>query len=205
MGGIKDHYLEQEISKVTIYIVIGIFWGVSLFGIIYGFGIIIPTNVSWLWQGEDGDRVLLQEGWEYFRRAEWLWPVGRYKAYPYPFLNSIIFTDTLPLVSVPLKCIRNILPEMFQFWGMWLFVCFILQGVIASLILKCEKMDVHKTICAVPFFFLNVCFLNQSYNHFTNMGQWTILLGLYLYLNPVIRNAKPVNKLIDWGGYWPYR
>ena len=63
-------------NNKIIYILIGGIIGTLIFGFFFGYEIVIPTFTSWIWAGEEGDVVLVQSGWEFFRRAEWRWPIG---------------------------------------------------------------------------------------------------------------------------------
>lgn len=54
----------------------------------------------------------------------------------YPDQISIIFTDSIPCFAVIFKILSPVLPENFQYFGLWGMMCFILQGIIAARILK---------------------------------------------------------------------
>lgn len=169
-------------NKIT-YIMIGGIIGTLIFGFLFGYEIVIPTFTSWILTGEEGDLVLVQSGWEFFRRAEWRWPIGQYIAYPYPLINSIVYTDSLPLFAIPLKIFRSILPEKFQYWGIWCLFCYIMQGIMGMLIFKQKKVNLAGSIVALPFLFINLSLLLQSFLHFSLMGQWTILWALLIYFS----------------------
>ena len=70
-----------------------------------------PTNVAWL---EGGDPLQHYLGWAFYRNSPWTWPVGLNPLYGMEFSNSIVFTDSIPLLAIPFKAISQFLPYPFQ-------------------------------------------------------------------------------------------
>ena len=84
-----------------------------------------PTNTSWAFYGDWRQHWL---GWQFFREAPWTFPPALLPTLPYPVGTAIGFTDSNPLVSVLLKPFSPWLPAEAQFIGLWLALCFALQG-----------------------------------------------------------------------------
>ena len=99
--------------------------------LIYGTRVINPRNVEWilLKGGDMGQHYL---GWEFFRQSPWHFPIGLSSNISYPFLVSVIFTDSIPLWAVFFKIFSFILPNSFQYFGIYGLVCFILNGITYS-------------------------------------------------------------------------
>lgn len=194
--GFYKKYAERKL----LYVILGVLWGIIIFGIVYDFSVINPTNVDWIWQSGDGDRILAQEEWQFYRNSRLVWPIGQYEGYPYPLRNSVVISDIAPIFCIPLKLISFFLPQSFQYWGLYLCFSCIMQGVMASLILKCLNVDFLKSIFAIPLFLVNCTLLGESYNHWALMGQFVILWALYLIYNEELRNATYRIKLKNWAG-----
>ncbi len=156
--------------------------GAVIFLLIYGFSSLWPTNVSFLYNSTDADVFNHQLGFDFYRISPWQNPIGVQSYYPYPYESSVIFSDSIPLLAIFFKLISPILPEFFQYFGIWIFLCFILQGVAASLILRKLGIGYIKTMFCVPFFIINVPVLFRCFHHSALAGQWLILFAFLLIL-----------------------
>jgi hypothetical protein len=110
----------------------GLLVGLVFAGYLYGWGIVDVRNVGWLLNG--GDMMNHFLGWDFFRRDHWQWPPGANPTFGYVVGNSIVFSDSLPLLAIPLKAIRAVLPDPFQYQGLILFGNCMLNGCFAALL-----------------------------------------------------------------------
>ena len=62
-----------------------------------------------------------------FRRSAWTWPPGLSPDYGLQFSSSIVFSDSVPLLAIPLKLLSPLLPAVFQYTGWWVLVCLVLH------------------------------------------------------------------------------
>ena len=67
-----------------------------------------PTILD-LAQGVDPFKDYL--GWMFFRNSPWTFPIGLNPTYGLDFSNSIVFSDSIPLMAFLFKAIRFVLPE----------------------------------------------------------------------------------------------
>lgn len=143
---------------------------------LYGYRIIDSTNTDWLMTG--GDLTQHYLGWKAFRLGSWQFPIGLTDNLSYPARSSVIFTDSIPLLSVCFKALSPVLPHEFQFFGLYGLVCFILSGVLSSSILSrwCDRA-IPVLICSV-FFVTAPVMLFRMYLHTALASQWIILCGL---------------------------
>jgi hypothetical protein len=105
---------------------IPIFLGFVCFVIVCGLNVLNPTNEQWLLGGGDATQHYL--GWVFYRTGPWAWPLGLNPTYGIGLNNSIVFTDSIPLLAIPFKALAPILPETFQYFGWWALLCFVLQA-----------------------------------------------------------------------------
>ena len=108
--------------------------GAVSFLLIYGWNILNPSNIDWLFSG--GDLTQHYLGWVGYRNSDWTFPIGMMNQVTYPYNISIIFTDSIPLLAVFFKILSPLLPSQFQYFGLWGILCFILNGIISAKILK---------------------------------------------------------------------
>lgn len=97
-----------------------------------GFQSANPNNIAWL---QVGDPALHYLGWAFFREGPWTWPIGLNPNLGTHLASSIVYADSIPLLAFLLKPFSTILPEPFQYLGLFIFLCFILQAIFAWLLL----------------------------------------------------------------------
>ena len=99
----------------------------------YAFGahILPPSHTGWMLTGTIGpDPVQYWLGFTFFKRSPWMWPPGLNPAYGMELGSSIFYADAIPLLAFLFKALHPVL-EISQYWGLWLFACGALQGVLA--------------------------------------------------------------------------
>ena len=123
-----------------------------------GFEKFNPSNISWLFEARlDWSTHYL--GWGFFRDAPWQFPLGTINDYYYPIGTNIGFTDSIPLVAILLKSISFLLPENFQYFGMWLFLCMYLNGYYSLKIFEYFKINKIVSYALVVFILINPVFI----------------------------------------------
>ena len=74
----------------------GMIIGIVLFLAIYGYAPVLSTNVSFLYDSSDIDLMFHQFGFDFYRYLDWEHPIGRVDSYQYPYVSSIINSDSIP-------------------------------------------------------------------------------------------------------------
>lgn len=144
---------------------------------------ISPTNTSLVING-GGDYLQHYIGWQFFRNAPWSKHFLFMQNLNYPLGTSVIVTDSNPLFCLIFKIFRGVLPEQFQFNGIWLLSSYILIGVFAFLCgWKLTDGKPLPTFLAVGFALLNPVVMQRSMVHDTLTAHWLILAALWLLLN----------------------
>ena len=98
-----------------------------------------PLHTNWLFNVRDGnvDASANYLGWEFFRHDSLLqWPIGKISTVGPAGGSSVAMTDSLPLLAILFKPFTFWFDTPFQYFGIWIFVCFILQAVFASKLLS---------------------------------------------------------------------
>ncbi|MDR0453789.1 MAG: hypothetical protein LBH05_03135 [Deferribacteraceae bacterium] len=78
--------------------ILGVIFFIKLFGV----RILDFTNTDWLmggypWSDLPGHSI----GWELFRKSNWYFPIGLMDNIVYPFKETIVYTDSIPLFAFP--------------------------------------------------------------------------------------------------------
>lgn len=164
---------NQKITFVS-----GMLLGALCFLVIYGFRVLNPVYDDWLMSG--GDLTQHYLGWRFFRESEWLFPIGLMNTIAWPNEVAVIFTDSIPGMAVICKLLSPILPETFQYFGLWEILCFMLQGGFAAVLLNFSIKDLKKVLLGSVFFILAPVFVYRVFMHTALASEWLILWALYL-------------------------
>jgi hypothetical protein len=100
--------------------------GIFAFSLVVGWDVLNPEYVGWLMGRFDPIQHYL--GWDFFRRSEWTNPIGLSPTFGLDISSSIVYADSIPLMAIIFKIFDQILPVNFQYFGIWLLICFILQS-----------------------------------------------------------------------------
>ena len=161
---------------------IPIFMGVAAFIAVVGLGILNPRNVNWLLA--DFDMTLEYLGWAFYRYGPWTFPIGLNPHFGLDISSSIIYSNSMPLFAMVFKPFSGLLGEPFQFWGIWILLCFVLQAWIAWLILGLITNDLWIKIFATGLLLFSPPMFSQIGFHNSTIGHFPILVALYLILRP---------------------
>ena len=179
-------------SNFGIHNLIPIFLGISCFAIVCGFNAVNPWNEQWLFGGGDATQHYL--GWLFYRNSPWAWPPGLNLDYGLGLNNSIVFTDSIPLLAIPFKALSPLLPSTFQYLGLWAFICFVLQAWFAwKLVGLFTKNVLICSICTGLFIF-SVPMLSLFPENPALGSLFLILAALYLSL-------KENSKFPEWSWF----
>lgn len=174
--------LNDKNKRNTFCIISGALLGIITFLTIYGFYPLDVTNDSWLMVPYvEDDLSQHYAGWLYFRSSPWTWPLGFASDLAYPIGSSISFTDSLPFVSIFFKLLSPILPETFQFFGLWVLFSFAMQGISAALLTGLFIKNRAAIILSTAFFTTYPILVERAFRHSALTAQWFILFSFYLY------------------------
>lgn len=175
----------------------GIF-GLLFFGYLFGFSTINPTNDSWI-TGMSGDMTQHYLGWLYFRESAWQFPyIGHIDHLPLPSGTSIVFLDSIPLFALFFKLLNNILPQTFQYLGLFTALSFILQGIFSALILTRFTKKRWLILLGSVFFIISPLLIGRAFAHTALTAHWLILLAIFLLIYFHQRTIRLRHKLIAW-------
>lgn len=154
---------------------------VAAFFALGGSGILAPGNVGWLANSDLAQSYL---GWAFYRNEPWLWPPGANPAYGLEIASSVYYSDSIPLVAMFFKLLSPVLPAPFQYFGLWVLSCLMLQAWFAWKLAGLASRDWLFRSVAVLLLVLAPPMLNRLGGHLALVGHWPVLAGLYLCLRP---------------------
>ncbi len=175
-----------------------IFGAVICFMTVYGVKILNPLYDDWLLRG--GDLTQHYIGWEFFRMSEWKFPIGLMDTIAYPNDVSVIFTDSIPVFAVLFKLLSPFLPDTFQYFGLWGFLCFILQSVFSTKLLYYFTRNKIVACIGSLFFVMAPIFIARMFFHTALSSQWLLLLAWCLSLKYIDDETDIIRSCAAWGG-----
>lgn len=150
--------------------------GALMFVCMFGLAILNPSNTDWLMY--DGDLKQHFVGWEFFRESAWTFPIGMIEGLAYPYGLAVTFMDSIPLVAIPLKLLQGVLPEHFQYFGLWGLLCYMLQGGFAALILRHWTKNTVVAILGSVLFVASPIMFSRMFAHTALASHWLLLAGI---------------------------
>ena len=153
--------------------------GCIAFVVVVGAAAIRPDNIGWLRQGDPAEHYL---GWRFFKDAPWTIPPGTNPHYGLEIGSSIFYSDSIPLFAFLFKLFARWMPRDFQYIGLWIFLCFVLQSWFAWKLAGIVSDRISVRLCAAVMLVFAPPFLIRLVGHYSLLGQWTILAALYLNL-----------------------
>lgn len=150
-------------------------------------------NVSWLFLGPNSDETSAYLGWEFFRRSEWSIPLGQNRDFGLLPGTSITYSDSLPLFAIVSKVFKSLIVGEFQYFGIWLLLCFIFQSVFAARIIRLFRKNLYFEVFSSTLAVSTPFFLQRIPIHLALSGHFLILAAIYLILK-----FRKQFKILPW-------
>ena len=120
------------------------------------------------------------------------WPLGLNPNLGLDISSSIAFTDSIPLAAFIFKPFNFLLPATFQYLGLWILVCFILQVYLAARLLSHFLTDPIQIVLGAVFLALSPMLLyrlvHDGYGHIALVSHFLILGALNLYFTTKLKS-----------------
>ncbi len=171
---------------------------IVLISLSFGLWFITPQNVwpastEWL---RYGDMEFAQYMWEYFRRTSILqWPIAEVGSFGEGWGTIFPSTGGIVLLGLPFKVMSPLLPESFQYVGLWTLANFGLQGYFAERVFfRLGLQEFERILGAVSILIAPIFIFRIGMTHLDLSAHWLILASFAIYL----KESKPraFNKLL---------
>ncbi len=172
---------QKHISQRTLFAA-GCAMGAVVFLLIFTAAPLNFTDDSWLRTGfVEKDITQHYTGWLFFRESALSFPLGMADNFNYPYGSAVTFTDSIPLFAIFFRFIEVLLPETFQYFGLFSILSYMLQGGAAMLLLSLFTKKLPALFCGTALFLFSPVLLERTFRHTALSAQWLILFALYLY------------------------
>jgi hypothetical protein len=161
------------------------------FLIVVGPRVLVPTNVAWLGAGDLATHYL---GWSFFRNSPWTFPIGLNPTYGQEISNAILYSDSNPLMAFIFKPLGFLLPEPFQYFGIWLLACFCLQAWFGWKLVGLVTDSKNIQGIGAALFVFAPPFMVRLIGHLNLGGHFLVLAALYLVFSRSLKRRR-----LAWG------
>jgi hypothetical protein len=164
--------------------------GLLIFVYVTGGRILNPTSRDWLMIGDSATHYM---GWEFFRHTALLqWPLGLNPKFGLDISSAIAFTDSIPIGALILKPFSFLLPSTFQYLGIWILICFVLQTYLAARLLSHFLADQIQVALGSVFIALSPVLMyrlvHDGYGHIALVSHFLIFGALNLYFTKQVKS-----------------
>ena len=192
----KQNKLPAKGLRLRWMLLIWAAMGILCFLGIYG---TLPLNVSydrWLLNGYvEHDATQHYAGWLAFRDSAWHLPLGRMDGMGGAVLT---YTDSIPILGILCKLLSPLLPETFQYFGLYVLLCFVLQTVAGGLLIRLYTKELLPNLAGPLLFCLAPIMLERAFRHTALASHWLILFMIWFLLR-----ARREGKLSPFSGLMP--
>jgi hypothetical protein len=171
-------------------IVAGALFGGLFFLWIAGTRVIDPSQFEWLMKLDWRINFL---GWHLFRNDPWHLPPGIIDGYLAGEGTTIGLTDSVPLAAFLFKPLEAWLPTPFQYFGVWLLLCFVLQGAFGALLTRLWTRHPALQLGGAALFVLAPTLLIRV-GHPALTAHFVLLWALCAYFWPA---ASPLGSMLS--------
>ena len=172
---------RMQRPRVTWGDLLPFFLGILAFIMVVGPRALQPKNIAWLANGDPAQHYL---GWAFFRQSPWSFPLGLNSSYGLEFSSSLAYSDSIPLLAFIFKLFAALLPDTFQYFGLWLLACFMLQAWFGWKLVGLMSGHPLARLFATGLFVFAPPMIWRLHGHLSLVGHFTILAALYLCLGP---------------------
>lgn len=186
----------------------GALLGALVFVALYGVRVLDPTCVDWILNNPSPDPSQHYLGWAFFRQSEVHLPyLGANYSVVYPYRTSILFSDSIPLLALLGKLLSPILPNPFQYFGLWGLLCYMLQGGLAQAVLArlggvrpTQTVRCWATVAGAGILILFPAMTIRMFAHTALAANWLVLLALWLWLRKEPAPPRVLRTCLAWAG-----
>ena len=173
--------LRRVPSNRRLFLLLPMIIGVLAAVLVTGGAMLSPGNIVWLQHADLAQSYL---GWAFYRHDPWTLPFGATPSYGLEFHSSVYYSDSIPLLAMAFKPFASWLPQPFQYFGLWVALCFALQALFAWKLLSLATDNLAARVLGCVFFVIAPPMLVRLGGHMALVAQWALLAALYLYLRP---------------------
>lgn len=147
---------------------------VLLIAVRFGPEILFPWFTEWLPQ-MGGDIAAHYIGWFFYQQSPWTVPFGTIAHYAWPQATNVGYTDSIPLLAIPLRVLLGWVQTPFQYFGLWYLACYALGVFFAWRLLETAGVRDRVVLLAGSVMTGLTPFLLARWGHDALCAHWLVL------------------------------
>jgi hypothetical protein len=163
----------------TIQFLAHFFYALIIFHFSYNLIKLSSSNVDWILNQPEIDMYGQYIGWDFYRNAEWNWPITYFNNLLYPIGTVLPSIDCIPWLAIFFKFFTAFLPFKFQFFGIWTFLCLNLQGYFGFKTLQINGVNFIYSLLG-SLLMMTSPSLILRFGHFSLMAHWILLYAFLI-------------------------
>ena len=140
-------------------------------------------NVNWLYNVEEFQAY--QIAFEFYKNDIWRWPITSNPNYGINTNNNILLSDNVVFLNIFFKLISNFFTSNFQFFGIWIFICFFFQSFFSYKIFYFYTKNFKYSFLCSIFFIILPILIDRIYIHLALSAHWLIIWAIYLSIKDI--------------------
>ncbi len=174
--------MQNIIKSKKILFGVGCLIGLIVFLCIFTFSTLNVTNDTFFTSGFiEKDVAQHYSGWMLYRQSDWQFPLGAGQNMAYPYSSSVSYTDSVPLFAIFFKLLSPILPATFQYFGLYVCLCYMLMGGFSALLMQHITKSFSVSCFAAVLFSLSPIMAERAFRHVALTSHYLIIAMLYFY------------------------
>ena len=189
--------MKSEIGKTRLKLFLcGAFIGAVAFFAVFSPSALDPTNLAYV-RGGYVERDIIQHyaGWNFYRSSPIRFPLGIAESMSAPEGASVVYSDSIPLFAILFRFLDPVLPDSFQYFGLFVLLSYMLQGGASALLLS---LFLNRSwvilVGTIPFVFSPIL-MERAFRHTSLTAHYLILLALFCYFS---HNREGKQRTLLW-------
>lgn len=175
-------------DKTVIFIIL--FISLVFSGFFISFQNLSIFSIDWLTTSTD--KLNAHNGWVFYKKDLWRFPIGQNPNYGLDVSNSIVFSDSIPLFAVFFKFISFFYKNNFQYFSIWTISTVYLQFYFSYLLLNFFLKNKISSLLSSFLLILLPFFLFRLDHHPSLSAHWLIIA--FIYVNYAINENRKKEK-----------
>ena len=150
-----------------------------------------------LWVRPENDYNAYLVAWNYYVVDSWRLPLFSVPSMGYPEGGNVLFNDALPLTALPTKILYRLSGTLINPFGWWVFLTYVLQGVMAARLLQSAGVrSIWGATAAAALAVVSTSFVTRM-GHTALSTEALVLWALALHFSSLRHGrARPVESTI---------
>ena len=178
---VRNNLNKDKTIKYTLSVCISVIF----FLFVTGGSILNTDNTYWIINSFSIDYKQHWITWLFFQNSPlFQLPLTDNYSYGMGLSTTLAANDSIPLMALASKLMKPFFGLPNQYLGLWIFICFILQGLFSYKILEKFIDDKYILVISTIFFLIAPVFLFRlSLGHTAMFGHWIILASINMYFS----------------------